>query len=401
MTLRDKAAIVGVGSTPYFKRGRSLPQTPFEMAGKAMLAALDDAGLSVADVDGLALYSFGLGGDTSLFAQVMGIPEVRFTAMLTGGGGGAAGSVGLGAAAIASGMATCVVSLMSLQQAASRFGASYAPKGKPGAQYSAPPSPEGNFIQPAGLMGPGQMFAVLAQRHMYRYGTKREHFAEVAISTRDNARRRETSIMRDELTLDDYFDARMIAEPLCLFDFCLECDGAVAVVTTTAERAKDLRHPPAYVRASANGGNGRWGQAITWMGMPDEEFASSGHRPVARRLWDMAGTGPADVDVALLYDHFSPMVILQLEDYGFCGIGEGGDFVADGNIRWPSGSLPVNTHGGNLSEAYIIGMTHVKEGVEQVRGTAVNQVEGAKVALVTGGPASIPVSSLLLSSEPT
>jgi acetyl-CoA acetyltransferase len=400
MTLRDKAAVVGVGSTPYYKRGRSLPQTPFEMAGKAMLTALDDAGLSVADVDGLALYSFGLGGDTSLFAQVMGIPEVRFTAMLTGGGGGAAGSVGLAAAAVASGMATCVVSLMSLQQAVSRFGASYAPKGKPGAQYSAPPSPEGNFIQPAGLMGPGQMFAVLAQRHMYRYGTKREHFAEVAISTRENARRRETSIMRDELTLDDYFDARMIADPLCLFDFCLECDGAVAVVTTTAERAKDLRHPPAYIRASANGGNGRWGQAITWMGMPDEEFASSGHRPVAKRLWDMAGTGPGDVDVALLYDHFSPMVILQLEDYGFCGIGEGGDFVADGNIRWPTGSLPVNTHGGNLSEAYIIGMTHVKEGVEQVRGTAVNQVEGAKVALVTGGPASIPVSSLLLASEP-
>jgi acetyl-CoA acetyltransferase len=400
MTLRDKAAIVGVGSTPYYKRGRSLPQTPFEMAGKAMLAALDDAGLAVGDVDGLALYSFGLGGDTSLFAQVMGIPEVRFTAMLTGGGGGAAGSVGLAAAAIASGMATCVVSLMSLQQAASRFGASYAPKGKPGAQYSAPPSPEGNFIQPAGLMGPGQMFAVLAQRHMHLYATKREHFAEVAISTRENARRRQTSIMRDELTLDGYFDARMVAEPLCLFDFCLECDGAVAVVTTTAERAKDLRHPPAFVRASANGGNGRWGQAITWMGMPDEEFASSGHRPVAKRLWDMAGTGPGDVDVALLYDHFSPMVILQLEDYGFCGIGEGGDFVADGNIRWPSGSLPVNTHGGNLSEAYIIGMTHVKEGVEQVRGTAVNQVEGAKVALVTGGPASIPVSSLLLSSEP-
>jgi acetyl-CoA acetyltransferase len=400
MTLRDKAAVVGVGSTPYYKRGRSLPQTPFEMAGKAMLTALEDAGLSVTDVDGLALYSFGLGGDTSLFAQVMGIPEVRFTAMLTGGGGGAAGSVGLAAAAVASGMAECVVSLMSLQQSVSRFGASFAPKGKPGAQYSAPPTPEGNFIQPAGLMGPGQMFAVLAQRHMHLYGTKREHFAEVAISTRENARRRDTSIMRDELTLDDYFDARMIADPLCLFDFCLECDGAVAVVTTTAERAKDLRHPPAYVRASANGGNGRWGQAITWMGMPDAEFASSGHRPVAKRLWEMAGTGPEAVDVALLYDHFSPMVVLQLEDYGFCGIGEGGAFVADGNIRWPSGSLPVNTHGGNLSEAYIIGMTHVREGVEQVRGSAVNQVEGAKLALVTGGPASIPVSSLLLASEP-
>lgn len=399
MTLRDKAAVVGVGSTPYYKRGRSLPQTPLELAGKATLAAVEDAGLTIKDVDGLALYSMGLGGDTSLFAQTLGIPEVRFTATLTGGGGGAAGSVGLAAAAISSGMAECVVSLMTLQQAASRFGASYAPRGKPGAQYAAPPSPEGNFIQPAGLMGPGQMFAVLATRHMHLYGTKREHFAEVAISTRENARRRDTSLMRDPMTLDDYFAARMIAEPLCLFDFCLECDGAVAVVTTTAERAKDLRHPPAYVRASANGGNGRWGQAIVWMGMPDDEFASSGHRPVAKRLYDMAGLGPADVDVALLYDHFSPMVVLQLEDYGFCEIGDGGPFVESGAIRWPNGSLPVNTHGGNLSEAYIIGMTHVKEAVEQIRGTAVNQVEGAEVALATGGPASIPVSALLLTKE--
>jgi acetyl-CoA acetyltransferase len=110
----------------------------------------------------------------------------------------------------------------------------------------------------------------------------------------------------------------------------------------------------------------------------------------------MAGMGPADVDVALLYDHFTPMVLMQLEDYGFCPVGESGPFVADGNIRWPSGSLPVNTHGGNLSEAYIIGMTHVKEAVEQLRGSALNQVDGAEVALVTGGPASIPTSALLL-----
>jgi acetyl-CoA acetyltransferase len=396
MSLKDQAAVVGVGATPYYKRGQSLPQTPFEMAGKAMLAALDDAGLTVDDVDGLALYSMGLGGDTSLFAQVMGIPEVRFTATLTGGGGGSAGSVGLAAAAIHAGMATTVVSLMTLQQAASRFGTSYAPRGKPGAQYSAPPSPEKDFTSPSGLMGPGQMFAVLAMRHMHLYGTTREHFAEVAISTRANAIRRETSLMTVPLTLDDYFSARLIAEPLCLYDFCLECDGAVAVVTTSLDRAKDLRHPPVKVTASAHGGMGRWGQAITWMNMPDEYFVSSGHRPVAQRLWEMSGMQAADVDVALIYDHFSPMVILQLEDYGFCGIGEGGPFVGDGNIRWPNGSIPVNTHGGNLSEAYIIGMTHVKEGVEQIRGTAVNQVADAEVALVTGGPASIPTSALLL-----
>jgi acetyl-CoA acetyltransferase len=394
-TLKDQTAVVGVGATPYYKRGESLPQTSMELAGKAVLAALADAGLTADDLDGFALYSMGF--DTSLFAQWLGVPDVKFTAMLTGGGGGAAGSVGLAAAAITSGMAACVVSVMTLQQAASRFGASYAPRGSAtNAQYSAPPSPEGNFLQPSGLMAPGQMFAVLAQRHMHLYGTTREHFCEVALSTRANAVRRETSLMKEPLTRDEYFGARMISDPLCLYDFCLECDGAVAVVTTTAERAKDLRHPPAYVMASAHGGHGRWGQAITWMGMPDDEFASSGHRPVARRLYEMAGVGPDAVDVALLYDHFTPMVIMQLEDYGFCGIGEGGPFVADGNIRWPDGGLPVNTHGGNLSEAYIIGMTHVKEAVEQLRGTAVNQVDGAEVALVTGGPASIPVSSLLL-----
>jgi len=133
--------------------------------------------------------------------------------------------------------------------------------------------------------------------------------------------------------------------------------------------------------------------------MPDAEFASTGHRPVAQRLWEMAGSGPDEVDVALLYDHFSPMVVLQLEDYGFCPIGEGGRFVGDGNIRWKTGTIPVNTHGGNLSEAYIIGMTHVKEAVEQIRGTAVNQVDDTALALVTGGPASIPTSAVLLARE--
>jgi acetyl-CoA acetyltransferase len=394
LTLKDRCAIAGVGATPYYRRGESLPQLPMELAAKALLAACADAGVLIDDVDGLALYSMGF--DTSLFAQWLGLPEIRFTAMLTGGGGGAAGSVGLAAAAVATGQATCVASIMTLQQAASRFGASFAPRGKPGAVYSAPPSPEGNFIQPAGLMAPGQMFAVLAQRHMHMYGTTRDHLAEVAMSTRANAVNRETALMRTPMTRDDYFAARMISDPLCLFDFCLECDGAVAVLTVSAERAGDLRHRPVYIGASANGGAGRWGQAITWMGMPDEYFTSSGHRTVARRAFEMAGITAADIDVALLYDHFTPMVIMQLEDYGFCPIGEGGPFVADGNIRYGSGTIPVNTHGGNLSEAYIIGMTHVKEAVEQLRGTAINQVEGAEIALVTGGPASIPVSNLIL-----
>jgi acetyl-CoA acetyltransferase len=141
------------------------------------------------------------------------------------------------------------------------------------------------------------------------------------------------------------------------------------------------------------------GPPLSWANSSDDYLASSFHRHVAARTYARAGLGPADVDVALLYDHFSPFVLFQLEDYGFCPVGESGPFVADGNVRWPDGSLPVNTHGGNLSEAYIMGMTHVREAVEQVRGTAVNQVDGAEVALVTGGPAWLPTSSALLGPD--
>jgi acetyl-CoA acetyltransferase len=397
-TLRDRTAIVGVGATPYYRRGASAPQTLLELAGKAVLAALNDAGLSPNDVDGFALYSGG-GFDASLLAQVLGIPHVRFMATLTGGGGGAAGSVGLAAAGIVSGHADVVVSVMAMQQPGSaRYGSVFGRK-EPGT-YSPPPTPESDFLAHAGLMGPGQMFAILTQRHMYQYGTTRNHLAEVAISTRQNASNRPTALMRSRLTEDDYFAARMISEPFCLYDYCLECDGAVAVITTSAERARDLRQPPVYVTASAHGGAGDWGQAIMWMGMPDDIFASSGHRPVARDLYRRAGLGPQDVDVALLYDHFTGMVLMQLEDYGFCPIGESGSFVADGNIRFEGGSIPVNTHGGNLSDGYIIGFTHVVEAVEQLRGTAINQVADAEVALVTGGPASLPVSGLILKKEP-
>jgi acetyl-CoA acetyltransferase len=400
MTIKDKTAVVGVGATPYYKRGQSLPQTPLEMACKAILLALDDAGLSIRDLDGFAIYSFAC--DPAQVAATLGVPEVRFAASLTSGGGGAAGSIGLGSAAIVAGMADVCVTLMTLQQVTRRLGGS-AVAGSSGGGGGGNPyggggtSPDAAFFASNGLISPGHSFSLLTQRHMHLYGTKREHLAEIAISERDNAIRRPTSLHRTPLTLDDYFNARMISDPLCLFDYTMESDGAVAVITTSAERARDLRQPPVYVLSSANGGMGRWGPALfTYFQQPDEYFASSGHRPVAQRMYEMAGVTPDDVDVALLYDHFTPMVLMQIEDYGFCPIGEGGPFVAEGNIRWPTGKIPVNTHGGNLSEAYIIGMTHIREAVEQLRGTAINQVENAEIALVTGGPAALPVSGTLL-----
>jgi acetyl-CoA acetyltransferase len=401
--MRGQTAVVGVGATPYFKRGQSVPETQLSMACTAILAALADAGLTVADLDGFTIYSNAV--DPAQVASVLGVPEVRFAASLTSGGGGSAGSLGLAAAAIHAGMAEVCVSLMTLQQTNRRLGGSavnghsmYVGEGGSASPYGAggiPPSMA--FSAGSGIISPGHSFSILTQRHMHLYGTTREHLAEVAINQRNNAMPRTTALQRSPLTKEIYFNARMISDPLCLFDYTLESDGAVAVIITSAARAADLQQLPVYIMASANGGLGRWGPALGgYFQQPDEYFASSGHRPVARRMYEMAGITPDDVDVALLYDHFSPMVLLQLEDYGFCGIGESGPFVAEGNIRL-GGKIPVNTHGGNLSEAYIIGMTHVREAVEQLRGVAVNQVPGAEIALVTGGPASLPVSGTLLS----
>jgi acetyl-CoA acetyltransferase len=400
--MRDQAAVVGVGATPYYKRGQSVPETQLSMACTAILGALDDAGLTIADLDGFSIYSGAV--DPAQIAAVLGVPEVRFAATLTSGGGGSAGSLGLGAAAVHAGMANVCVTVMTLQQATRRLGGTavngqsmYGGGGGGGNPYGAggvPPTLA--FTAASGLISPGHSFSLLTRRHMHLYGTTREHLAAVAIAQRDYAITRPTSIQRNPLTKDDYFNARVISDPLCLFDYTMETDGAVAAVITSADRARDLRQPPVYIMGSANGGMGRWGTAIfSYFQQPDEYFASSGHRPVARRMYEMAGIGPDDVDVALLYDHFSPMVLMQLEDYGFCGIGESGPFVAEGNTRI-GGKIPTNTHGGHLSEAYIIGMTHVREAVEQLRGVAVNQVPGAEVALVTGGPASLPVSGTLL-----
>ncbi|MCW2688228.1 MAG: hypothetical protein JWR37_3118 [Mycobacterium sp.] len=385
-------AIVGIGSTDYYKRGESAPQTTTELAGKAILAACEDAGLSVRDIDGFAYYSGASAGyqetmDTGEFMETLGIPEVTFSAALTSGGGGSAGAIGLARAAIVAGDATAVVTVMALRQDRQRLGSIFA---------AIPQTPLNSFLQPSGLAGPGQLMAVLARRHMHNYGTTRDAFGEIAISTRQNALSRPKAMQRKPLTKDDYFNARMIAEPLCLYDFCMETDGAVAVITTSMERARDLRQHPVPVIAAAHGGHRDWGRAFAWFGMPDEVFASSGHQPIAERLYRQSGLTPDDIDVALLYDHFTPMVLMQLEDYGFCKKGEGNDFVLDGNIRYGSGTIPVNTHGGQLSEAYIIGMTHVMEAVEQMRGTAINQVEGARFALATGGPATLPVSGLIL-----
>ncbi|TKT74501.1 thiolase [Aquamicrobium sp. LC103] len=385
MSIARKTALVGVGSTPYYKRGKSLPQTMNELVCKAILAAVDDAGLLVGDIDGFAYYSGGF--DTPYLMETLGIPELRFSATVTATGGGSAGAVQMAAMAVASGVAKTVVVVGGNQQAALRFGAftsGYAP------------SAEGAFFAASGLVGPGHMFALLARRHMHVYGTKREHFAEIAMAMRAHAIGNPNAVMQKPLTLDDYFAAPLIADPLCLYDFCLETDGAIAVVVTSAARARDLKQVPVVIHAAMQGGERGWGRSLYWMNMPEEHFLTSGHRFVARELYRMAGLTPADIDTAQLYDHFTPMVIAQLEDYGFCRPGEGGEYVASGAIRYEGGSLPVNTDGGQLSCGYIWGMTHIREAMEQIRGTAFRQVQNVNFALATGGPSNLPLSAVIL-----
>lgn len=364
-----------------------MPQTLHELAGKSILAALDDAGLEARDVDGFAYFAGGF--DTGLLMETLGIPEIGFSAAVTGTGGGSAGAVGLASAAILAGQAQTVVVVGGNQQAEQRFGSIVS-------AYEA--TPYNAFLSVAGLVGPGHMFAMLARRHMHLYGTTRDHYADVALAIRGHAQNNPEALLRKPLTREDYFAAPLLADPHCLYDFCLETDGAIAVVVTSAERAADLRRKPVVIRACAQGGSRDWGRSIYWMNMPDETFASSGHAPVARRLYEMADVGPRDIDAAQIYDHFSSQVIMQLEDYGFCKKGEGGPFVATGAISAAGGALPVNTDGGQLSCGYVWGMTHIREGVAQIRGDSTNQVKGAELVLVTGGPSVVPVSGLILSA---
>ena len=321
---------------------------------------------------------------------------MRFTATLTGGGGGAAGSVGLAAAAITSGHAGVVVSLMTLQQPpTARLGAAFATKGTGG--YSRPSDPETDFVAPHGLFAPGQMFSMLAMRHMHRYGTRREAFGEIAISSRDNAIRRPTARFRDPITMEDYLNARMISDPLCLFDYTQENDGAVAVITTSAERARDLRQHPVSIVASAHGGRGPLGSRHHLDGHARRVLRlvrPPPGRPGGLRAGGRDATG-----------HRRRAALRPLHPHG-AHAARGLRVLPDRRGRdrsspratsaGPTGTIPVNTHGGNLSEAYIIGMTHVKEAVEQLRAPAVNQVENAELALVTGGPAPMPVSATIL-----
>jgi acetyl-CoA acetyltransferase len=395
LSFRNAVSIVGIGETEYWKVGRATT-SEFELACTAVMRAVDDAGLALADVDGLCTYSSERSTPIAL-APALGMHDLHFVNLYPGGGNSAGGIVHNAALAVAAGVANTVVCYRSLCQGQfQRFGRARAGHGLSAQPMTTTIGGPQAFTAPFGLLSPAQGYALDARRHMHEFGTTSAQFGAVAVAAYDNAQRNPRAIMHGRpLTIEDHQASRMIADPYHLFDCCQESDGACAVVVTSSERARALEHPRVLITAGAQGmvaGDGAHRQSRR-----PELWTTAGMTTIADQLYRDAGIGPRDIDVAQMYENFTGQVVMALEDFGFCARGEGGPFAESGAICWPNGSLPINTSGGNLAEAYIHGLSLVIEGVRQLRGTSTSQVEGAAHCLVASGPSAPPSSALVLS----
>lgn len=379
--IQDKAAIVGIGQTRFAK---GLEDTELSLACQAISMAIDEAGLSPADIDGLAMFSMEEGREVEV-ARNVGLGDVTYFGEIGYGGGAGCGVLGHAAMAVATGQCQAAVAWRARKRAAK--------SSRPWSQVSQRIEGHWQWSRPFGLLRPVDEIAMLTRRYMHEFGATREHLANVAVAFRKHANRNPNATMRDKpLTREQYMEARWISEPLCLFDNCLETDGALAAVVVAAERAKDLRQKPVYVHSFAQSIPTQH-QVMTNYFCDDPLIGPS--YACSRLLWERSDFKPADVPVAQLYDAFSPLIPLSLEGYGFCERGEGAAFTDGGALEWPDGRLPTNTAGGGMSEAYVHGFNLVLEGVRQMRGTSTSQVEGAECCLVTSGE-GVPTSAVLL-----
>ncbi len=379
--IKDRTAIIGIGQTSFAK---SLPQSEKQLALAAIDAALRDAGVAPAEVDGLASYTLETTEEADI-ARNLGLGDVTFFGQVGYGGGAGCGVVGLAAMAVAAGQCTVAVAWRSRKRGAAAT--------RPWSQVAARVAGQHQWTRPFGLLRPVDEIAMFARRAMHEYGWTRDHLANVALAARRHANRNPGAMMHDKpLTREQYHEGRWISEPLCLYDNCLESDGAGAVVIVGADRARDMATTPVFVHSYAQA-IPRQHQVMTNYFGDDPLLGPSWS--CADLLWRHADFGPADVKVAQIYDAFSPLVPLSLEGYGFCGRGEGAAFTEDGALEWPDGRLPTNTSGAGMSEAYVHGFNLIVEGVRQLRGESHCQVDGADTCLVTSGE-GVPTSALLL-----
>jgi acetyl-CoA acetyltransferase len=373
--LADRTIIAGIGQTEFSKAsGRS----ELQLAAEAVRAAILDAGMTPADIEGLVTFTAD-SNDELLLMRALGIPELRFWSRTPYGGNGAHTTVQHAAMAVATGVAKAVVVYRAFNdRSGRRFG-----------QPNAQTTPQGwNWYMPFGLDTPAKIYSLTFQRYMTQYGLTNEDFGRYTVVARKHAATNPNAWFYERpVTLDDHQNSRWIVEPILrLLDCCQESDGGVALVVTSADRAADLPHPAARIAAVAEadlgGGHAMFNYYHPDLARFDEtEF-------LARQLYTESGLGPTDMQAAMIYENFSPVVFLQLEALGFCGPGEARDFIAEGNIEL-GGKLPVNTHGGLLGEAYIHGVNNILEAVRQIRGTAVNQVPDVEHVMVAGGRSGI------------
>jgi acetyl-CoA acetyltransferase len=337
-------------------------------------------------VDGLASYTQEANNEVEL-ARNLGLGDISYFSQVGYGGGAGPGVIGHLAMAVATGQCRVGVAWRSRKRAS---GAVRRPWSKSGSALLEDVAV--NYTRPFGVIRPVDEIALLTRRYMHEYGATRDHLANVAIAQRKYANNNPDAQMHGKtMSREDYMAARWISRPLCLFDNCLETDGALAAVIVSAGRARDCRHTPVYIHA--------WGQGFHRQHQTMQNFFCDDplRGPAwvtARQLYSQSDIQAADIDVAQLYDAFTPLIPLSLEGYGFCERGEGGAFTENGSLE-PGGKLPVNTSGGGLSEAYVHGFNLLTEGVRQLRGTSLNQVPGAATCLVTGGE-GVPTGALIL-----
>jgi acetyl-CoA acetyltransferase len=369
--LRDKCAIVGVGHS---RLGRVSEVSSTDLLVEAIKNALDDSGVDLAEVDGLICRG---PHDIYCHHQVIGARlgiDARFSTTLDNGGAGQILSVILAVLAIQAGMARTVICGCSVDS----WSRTHHSEDARIRNETRPEQRPKEFALEYGYTGAPAAHAFGAQRHMDLYGTTRDQFAEIAIAFREHAQSNPDAMMRAPLTLDEYRKARLIVAPFGLYDCSLRSDGAGAVIVTSSERARDLKERPVLIK-----GFGTHNHLRGWF--VDENMVETSAIHSGKDAYAMAGLGPRDIDVAQIYDCFTYMVLVQLEDLGFCRKGEGGAFVQSGALR-KGGTLPCNTSGGQLSEAHVEGMLQICEGARQLRWIypPARQVAGAEIALVTG-----------------
>jgi len=372
-----QATVVGIHALPF---SRDLGITERHAGARAILGALADAGLSADDVDGLLRYSWETTTEMEM-ARILGIANLRVFGAVDFGGGAGCPVVAHAAMAVEAGVADVVVAWRARNRASA---------GRPWVSQLMAEGQD-QFERPAGLVRPVDGMALHARIWAERYGWQPEDLGRVAVYERAWAQANPAALMCGRpMTMDDYLESRMIADPLRLYDCCLETDGALAMVLTTAERAADLPVVPAHVTAYAFGsGPDAYGMTF-WYG---DEVGRTPAAWVGPEVWRRSGLTPGDIDACQFYDAFTPQIPVSFEEYGFCGEGEGMAYLA--SREHP----PYNTSGGSLSEAYVHGFNLLVEGVRQVRGTSSGQVEGAQHVLVTSGNV-VPTGAVVFSAEP-